>query len=383
MKKHILFLVHGMGSYGKYEDGKWVQDTEGWFKEAEKTLRDIYDEFAKNEPKLGAGRTFDECFSIERVIYDDFMEHYRVAWKKQSESWTAFPNDNGVTKAVTKFFKGNKDDAFLWTHAADVLLYTSPLVEPVIWTSVGGQILKALKKHHDNLALGDWSVIAHSLGTAVANSTLQRLRATAAQDPALGAVLSPPRVVCMVANVARALADPSQAYGDMIAPEGNLGVQHYLSCSHNLDPFTRIRPFAPNGPKWMNPNRYAALNDLSGFYLADEFIDWVQDWNDFDKFGAVVPHGFSHYMRQPRVAAQLWPRLMGRSPSEIPNLEGAVRTANEQLVLATIGDHVRKKLEQEVRQRLEAALGGITLPTTKEDFATLLPAVLRQLKGFP
>jgi pimeloyl-ACP methyl ester carboxylesterase len=382
MKKHILFLVHGMGSYGKFEDGKWVQDTEGWFKEAEKSVRDVYDEFVKDDPKLGQGRPFEDWFVIETIEYDSILEHYRSDWEYQAKTWDAFNFDSGLAQSVTEFFKGNTSKAFLWTHLADVLLYTSPLLNQFIWQYVADQFLNALRKHHQTLQLGAWSVIAHSLGTAVTNSALQRLFAVAGQTPDIGAVLIPPQVVCMAANVARALASPAEAYNDLIAPTGGLRVQHYLSCSHTLDPFCRIRPFAPNTASWLDPKRYAALSDLSGYYLADEFIDWVQDWNDFDKFAAVIPHGFSHYLRQPRVVAQLWPRLMGRIPAQFPNLESTVRQANDKLVQETVSDHIRKQLEQEVRQRLDGALGAIALPTKKEDVAKALTKLLPKLKGF-
>lgn len=251
-----------------------------------------------------------------------------------------------------------------------------------VWGHVAAQIEKVLRARHQSLELGAWSVLAHSLGTAVTSSALQRVFATARQDPEFGAVAIPPKVVCMAANVARGLTSAGEAYNPLIAPTGNLGIEHYLSCSHSLDPFCRIRPFQPNGPDWLDLERYNSLSDLSGYYLADEFIDWAQDWRSFDKFASVIPHGFSHYMRQPRVVAQLWPRLLGRIPSKYPELESNVRAANDKLVRDTVGDHIRKQLEQEVRQHLEGALGSIALPTTKEGVASALTDLLPKLKGF-
>jgi len=382
MGKHILFLVHGMGSYGTFKDGKWVQDTKGWFKEASKSLVDVYDTFIKNDPKLGRGVDFDDRFVIETIEFDSWLEHYRTDWEYQAGTWKAFNLDSGVAGKITEFFKGNTEKSFLWTHVADVLLYTSPLLKDAIHAHVAKQILDALRRHHQALSLDNWSILAHSLGTAVINNAIPALLAEASQDPELKAALVPPKVICMAANVARSLSPPQAAYSDRLVPSGPLGVGHYLNCSHTLDPFCRIRPFQPSDPKWVDAPGYVPLTGLSGYYLADEFIDWAQDWNNFDKLASVVPHGFSHYMRQPKVVAQLWPRLRGRLPSESPNLESAVRDANEKLVRDTVGDHLRLKLEQEVRQRLEGALGDTPLPTTKEEVARLLPTLLGKLKGF-
>lgn len=382
MGKHILFLVHGMGSYGAFKDGKWVQDTKGWFAEARKSLVEVYDTFIKNDPKLGKGVDFDDRFVVETIEFDSFLERYRTDWEYQAGTWKAFDLDDGVAGKITDFFKGNTDKSFLWTHVADVLLYTSPLLQDAIHPHVARQILEALRKHHQALRLDNWSILAHSLGTAVINNAIPALMAEAKQDPELDAALIPPKVIGMVANVARALSPPAAAYSDRLVPDGPLNVGHYLNCSHTLDPFCRIRPFQPSDPKWVKAAGYVPLTGLSGYYLADEFIDWVQDWNNFDKLASVVPHGFSHYMRQPRVVAELWPRLRGRRPSESPDLESTVREANEKLVRETVGDHLRQKLQQEVRQRLEGALGDMALPTTKEEVAKLLPTLLGKLKGF-
>lgn len=382
MGKHILFLVHGMGTYGAVKDGKWVQDTEGWFAEARKSLVEIYEAFIKDDPKLGKGVDFDDRFVIETIEFDSWLERYRTDWAYQAETWKAFDFDDGVAGKINDFFRGNTDKAFLWTHVADVLLYTSPLLKDAIHPYVAKQILVALRKHHKAGTLENWSILAHSLGTAVINNTIPALMAEIEEDQDLKAVLVPPKIICMVANVARALSSPAAAYNDRLVPAGALGVGHYLNCSHTLDPFCRIRPFQPTDPKWVNAPGYVPLTGLSGYYLADEFIDWVQDWNNFEKLASVVPHGFSHYMRQPKVVAQLWPRLRARLPSESPNLESAVRDANEKLVRDTVGDHLRQKLEQEVRQRLEGALGETSLPTTKEEVAKLLPTLLGKLKGF-
>lgn len=382
MGKHIIFLVHGMGSYGKFEDDKWVLDKEGWFKEASDALREVYDAFIKDEPDLGRGKDFDQRFAIEFVEYDFYMEGYRDAWEAQAETWDAFPIENGIAKAVTKFFKGNSDDAFFWTHVADVLLYLSPLIEDAVYVRVAKQIFEALKKYHTAGTLDSWSIIAHSLGTAVTSESLQRILRDIDQDPELRVAAPAPQVVCMAANVSRALAPGSAAYNAVITPTGGFGVQRYISCSHKLDPFCRIRPFKPTDPAWTGSFRYSDLNKLSDYYLLKELLDWGIDRENFDKAAAVVPHQFRHYMRQPEVVAQLWPLLLEKEPVDFPDLEKTVREKNLADVLKEITKPELEKLKKRLEETLDAALDDIgPLADAKVVVANALPKLLRKLEG--
>jgi len=380
--RHILFLVHGMGVYGKVEDGRYKPDTAKWFDDAKAGLVKIYDEFIK-DTIVGDGAEFDDLFVVEPIEYDSQLETYRAAWEEQAKMWKVFGLDSGFAATIRKFFEGNSDDAFLWTHVADVLLYTARLNQDAIHPYVALQILQKLRERHQAADLGDWSIVAHSLGTAVMNDAAPKLFADAKADPVLSAVLTPPQVICMAANVARALSPPERAYDPLLCPSGPEGVLNYLSLSHTLDPFTRIRPFRPpvDGPPWSS-HRYVALSGLSGYYLANEFIDWAQHYDQFDKFAAIVPHGFDHYMRQPKVVAQLWPRLRGFEPWEVPGIEEKVRESNEKLVRKAIEEPLRQALEQEVRKRLEGALASVSIPDSVNDLVKRLPDVLRMLKGF-
>lgn len=382
MGKHILFLVHGMGSYGKFEDGKWVQDTDGWFKEASDALREAYDDFIKDDPDLGRGKDFDKRFAIEFVEYDFYMEGYRRDWEAQAGTWNAFPIDNNIANAVTEFFQGNSDEAFFWTHVADVLLYLSPLIEDAVYVRVAKQILEALKKYHTAGSLDSWSIIAHSLGTAVTSESLQRILRDIDQNAELRVAAPAPQVVCMAANVSRALAPGSAAYNAVITPTGGFGVQRYISCSHSLDPFCRIRPFKPTDPAWTGSFRYSDLNKLTDYYLLKELLDWGVDRENFDKAAAVIPHQFRHYMRQPQVVARLWPLLFGKEPVDFPDLEKTVRDKNLADVLGAITEPKLEEIKKRLKETLDAALNDLgQIADAKVAVANALPKLLRKLEG--
>jgi hypothetical protein len=382
MGKHILFLVHGMGSYGKYENGEWASDKDGWFKEATDALRGVYDEFIKDDPDLGHGEEFDTRFAVEFVEYDSYMEGYRHAWETQAGTWDAFPIEEGIAKAVAEFFKGNSDDAFFWTHVADVLLYLSPLVKDALHVHVGKQIFKALQTYHKALTLDSWSIIAHSLGSAVVSNSLQLILRDIDQDAELRVAAPSPLVVCMAANVARLLSPAAAAYNAVITPTGDFGVQRYVSCSHELDPFCRVRLFQPTDPQWTESWRYSDLNELSDYYLLAELADWAIDRENFDKAVAIVPHQFRHYMRQPKVVAQLWPLLLSKEPVDFQDLEEKVREKNLAKVLEVITAPKLEEIRKRVEETLKAALNAVGQPSdVKAAVANALPKILHKLEG--
>ena len=75
MRKHVLFLVHGMGD-NVNADGS-VET--GWADNAEKTLKDLYDgyQILKSVP-------FDERFEVVAINYDTVFNNLLKRWAEQS-----------------------------------------------------------------------------------------------------------------------------------------------------------------------------------------------------------------------------------------------------------------------------------------------------------
>lgn len=353
MAKHIIFLVHGMGRYGTYDaSGVYKPDQKGWFDDAEAGLGAVYDRFMKDG--LPGKPAFKDLFTVVRVEYDSVLDHFRHAWEVQAKDWSKLGVSTGFISSIRKFFEGNNDQAFLWTHLADVALYMAPTVRAQVQVHVATQIVEALATAAKAAELGAWSVIAHSLGTAVIHDTVGQLenlsQAPWAAD--LGPIPSP-RLLCMAANVARLLTEtPSSVYDDTLAPIGPGHPTWYMSCAHQLDPFTRVEPFNPTGRSWAGGG-YLGLSGLDDYYLTAAVIEWLKAGESLDKFAAIVPHGFLHYMRQPPVAARLWPLLLSLDPSDYPNLQA-------QIEAAYAGDS-RNDLKTGLGQQLTAALGALHL----------------------
>jgi hypothetical protein len=265
---------------------------------------------------------------VKPIIYDHILERYRAAWDKQADDWNALGVGSGFVEAVKSFMQGNKDEAFFWTHLVDVALYMATTVRTAVQTSVARQIVDVIVETTGKAEWDGWSVIAHSLGTAVTHHALDRLgelSERAADFDAVGA--PPPRAVCMAANVARVCTypkDEGRLYAGKLSPIGPPNPNWYLSCRHRLDPFMIVKPFNASGDDWAPP-AFADLSGLDVYYLADELLDWLGNPDDGEKFAAIVPHGFEHYMRQPAVAAVLWPRLLSERQSEFgPKIAAAV-----------------------------------------------------------
>jgi len=342
--KHLIFLVHGMGRYGVFEDGAFKPNQKGWFAEAVSALRSSYDTFAKTG--IGGGVDFDQRFDVVPILYDDVFEHVRTAWAKQAEAWTQLGLTSGFIGQVRQVLEQKDKDAFLWTHAADVAFYAIPIVRENVKLAVVDQMLAELSKRISAGPFDSWTIIGHSLGTAVVHDSMRLLQHRAIET---FQQWLPPRGVCMIANVARALSDKdATAYDEVMAPTDPTWERpgYYLNINHALDPFTRIDPFAPTTGGWVAPgSRYRNLSGLKDFLLTKEVIDWAEDRTDMDKFAALVPHGFTHYLRQPRVVSNLWCALLAKNVQIYGHgIETAVSGANQHVLRKDMGDFLEGEL---------------------------------------
>lgn len=347
MAKHLIFLVHGMGRYGHVDGGKFKPDTAGWFASARAALKDNYDTFIKGG--MGLGVPFEDRFEVADVVYDDVFEKIRTAWSKQAEGWKLLGLDTGFIGKIQSVLQQKDEDNFLWTHVADVAFYALPLTRDAVKMHVVSQMLDKLAKVIGDGPFDSWSVVAHSLGTAVVHDSLLILQHRAQKQ--FGDWL-PPRSLCMIANVARALTNnDTTCYDEVIAPTGPGHPDYYLNANHELDPFTRIDPFRPTSGGWVAPgSRYRDVSGLSDFLLAKELVDWAQDWSDFSKFAALIPHGFTHYLRQPDVTLNLWCSVLSRPPSQFLAVKEAVRQANTAKLRDDIAADLRGELSHLVSQ---------------------------------
>lgn len=328
MADHI-FLIHGMGDYGA-----------DWADETVKQLK----AFCKDYSKPG-NLSFEERYKFIPLNYSKVISDLLQAWAKNAAEVTRVTQIAGA-KPVKQLLSwlDNPDDFeedFFWTHAFDVMLYyCSPMIRDAVKVNVARQMFENLPEEGD----GTWSIIAHSLGTAVAHDTLQAW-ATQELFPGGGTLDQHrrPFMLQMIANVSRILETSPQVFDSKVRP--GEACLYYHSAYHPLDPFTRIRPFTPVA--WPEPEH------RGDFLLSQLPLDFIQEANI---------HGLEHYLRHPDVVVPLLRRLSGK---------GFVPVAMEKKYREAFKPHgelTDKKLV-ELRKKIEDA--GVKLP---ENWMALLIA---------
>lgn len=288
MAQHVIFLVHGAGTYTK--DGKPDKNAD-WFKSAKKTIKSTFKESVALK-----GEKFDDWFTFEPVVYDDFFHRLVSDWATGAKLYSPIFGAGTFGRTLFEFFDGAADieDNFLWTNAADLFLYSafgtgSRLVRPAVISKVREQITGGLKKHKGKR----WSVIAHSLGTAVTHDALAQL-AKSEEFSLAGKA----EVVAMIANLSKTLESATfggEVYKSKVRPGGI--TESYLSAVHQFDPVSLFQQFdPPNDVGWASRHGFNKVHGLDHFYLDG-------DDDDIGELSLANPitHDFDHYFQHPKV----------------------------------------------------------------------------------
>lgn len=270
-----LFLLHGMGKH----DG-------GWEESVVEVLRDIYGRY-----RVSTAIGFEERFKVVALGYDDILRELLDLWQKQADGVGVLAEgvDAGQVESLVGRLREVDPDEFEWSHAADVLLYRLFFdVRQTVKTTIARQIAEEIVDLNANET---WSVIAHSLGTAVAHDALDTLwRGQLPGGGATGfsAAQNKAQLVMMVANVSRVLETSPDVYESTVKPgdsnDEDCGCFHYLTVRHALDPFTIPRRFDPLD--WPRPDSIERKR-----YLPVR----VQHLSEANV------HGFEHYLKNPAV----------------------------------------------------------------------------------
>lgn len=283
---HRLFLVHGMG----------VHD-EAWAEEVVDLLRSLYGEY----PRLNS-LDFDVRIDPVPIRYDDIfvetLEQFQGG-ATSIEDLLGDVNADEVGDLVNWFEDAADSDNFLWTHAADVILYRLfSLIRQRVKTRVALRLAEGIH----SLPPGEtrWSVLAHSLGTAVVHDSLDMLMTGQLPGDDLPGGFAPDQaqanLVMMVSNVSRVLQTNPPAYESVVMPgaagQAKRGCIFYFNVRHSLDPFSIPKKFDPQD--WPDPDTAAA-----GLYRSFE-VNHIQEGNI---------HGLKHFLRNPEVHVPLFRTL--------------------------------------------------------------------------
>lgn len=321
MQRHLIFMVHGMGIHPP-----------GWSNDAWKTLRTAYSALDRSH-----FWPWEEAFEPVEIVYDDCFEDIRQRWREDADAVLGQLADAGLQKsAITTLADTARrlgEDDFVTTHMLDVVMYWSlKTVREQVKTRVGRQITDRLEQRPTGTP---WSIIAHSLGTAVTHDTLHAL---AVANDAANTALRRAQLLMTLANVSRTLQTDIRAYASRVRPAapGKPGIlKRYLNVHHRWDPIPAFWPFEPHDD-WPDPaaRRDSRYREITLTALSD----------------GLNVHSLEHHLRDPACYVPLFRELT--MPELIDDTEAQSLQADFlQQHPQGAQDAARRKLEKLARKK--------------------------------
>lgn len=281
---HKIALVHGMGEHGT-----------NWSAAVQEQIKQQYEQI-----KSPLTRGFDDAFEFVEVCYDSVFDAQRQRWKAQSDEVLENLKIGGISSgALNELLEATSSlgkDNFFTTHILDVVLYKwFPLIGEEVRLTVAETFLEIAK------STDDWSIIAHSLGTAVTHDTIQAMFTQQVDGKLLPRSYRPDNI-WMVANVSRIVSE-NQVYRSLVKP--TLLIEHglceeYFNAQHEYDPFPMVKPFQSD-----HPDAKVWIEEAGGLYLHVPLKG--QNTTELNV------HGFSHYLAIPGMFVPLMRSLAGRN----------------------------------------------------------------------
>lgn len=314
-----IFLVHGMG----HHPANWHADTEA-------KLRTLYARYER----LSAV-PFDNRFKIVPIQYDNVFRNLVKQWQQNAQALGQVAAGVGANEveSLVGWLKNAAvtDNNVVWTHAADVLLYRLFFtVRQEVKTSVARDIATEL---NNSTGVENWSVIAHSLGTAVVHDALDML---STGQPVHGAATglearhSQALLLAMVANVSRVLQTQPKVYDGTVKPgiagQAGRGCLNYMTVRHILDPFCIPKMFRPTA--WPDPT-----SEQDGAY----------QYVEIDHIHQVNVHDIGHYLDNPLVHIPLFRKLTYQRSIKIAEEKSAIDSFPK---FGNVGDNVGVRIKE-------------------------------------
>jgi hypothetical protein len=327
MAKPVVILVHGMG-----------QHSPGWSASVRSTLVEVAGQYAFFR---GPGKALDKRVTFEEIGYDDIFDRTVAGWTDTAGELRNLPGDQIWLHDVVDWMDRADDTTrgLILSHAMDVVLYRfHPAIRSLVQTTVIDQLGTAIDRafsHDPNTRV---SVIAHSLGTAVAHDALHHLASHpwGGRPSGFAPNLWRPVSITMLANTSR-LLEGSVRQADSVVRPGPSGDRdsyclRFNQFHHDMDPVT-----------WPKPP------DLTSFdqsRVTDRSVDHYHDPN---------VHGFAHYLAHPAVHIPVLESIVSPravSPSEeldaladFPQVDGPIGDVLDPYVAAL--DRVREVMGED------------------------------------
>jgi hypothetical protein len=309
--KHLIFLAHGMGDFKP-----------GWSQSAQQTLRDQYATY-----KQLKFIPFGQRFEFVELNYNHEFEALREMWRKMAknlgdaliggspgEVGKKKPEDKEVVARLNEVATTTNKNVFLNTHVVDALLYfAARQTAATVRESIRKDILSALKKQSDANETLNWSIITHSLGTAVVHDALHEAYSDAptARGARL-AGLTRASCVAMIANVSRLLEWDIDVFLSCTKPGcpdlPDAACRTFINAHNIFDPFTHPKPFTP-AAHWPSLG-IRALGLFQNVQISS--IEAPEKIHDLD-----------HYLRNPQVHGPIFNALVGQEVLDRDTIDDA------------------------------------------------------------
>ncbi len=289
MPKHVLFLVHGMGD-----------TVPGWSTPVQELIKQKYQLY-----KISKIKKFDNNFVFKELNYNYVFEGHIEKWKESASAVTNILEASGIESELLSTLEGFSSKAarkeFASTHLLDVVLYRFMKgIKSQVISHISEQLVGKL---NETSTVPTYSIICHSLGTAVMHDVMQA-NLTTDHFP-LSTAHGVPEVYMTLANVSRVLEDSdTNVYTSAVRPRLKdknrlCGCNQFINVAHKLDPFTMVRTFNPawkkGSAKPLNNLKYDSYQQLS--------ISGITGAN---------PHDFEHYLEHPGTHVPLFRNLISK-----------------------------------------------------------------------
>lgn len=280
---NVLFLVHGMGT-----NVDAAAEPAAWFKEVEAALHAAWKRFPSLEDE-----NFSDYIELCPLSYDQRFRQYTSRLASAGEKLRGKIGDASYAQALAAVAGAGADDEanFLWANVMDVVLYRlggdfNIEVQVALQLQLAEKVREA--KTARTGAPVQFSMLAHSLGTAVAHGMLQRLALGAIGESEYFKLGHELRLRCYMtlANTSRVLFRPKGSIYDKTLVRPGKYVDRFINVSHAADPVPAPFRFTPK--TW-------------GAGYREIVLEHYRDPN---------LHAFMHYLEHPAVTGALFQELV-------------------------------------------------------------------------
>lgn len=317
MPKTVVFFVHGIGQHAR-----------GWSRAPDGPIAALQAAMAHYPDCFPAGKKLDDFLDLVEVRYDDIFDQVIDTFQELGRSLPANSGFSWLNAVRELFASVDKNKDLFLRYGGDVLLYCGfDLVARAVRLRVNSVIATKIYRVYLDAAgtpgnVPRLAVVAHSLGTTVAQDALFQLAQAKWDDDVVevankrpdleanpnlsgaerddyqavvsGARANPDRPVpvgldalILVSNTYPLLKQVPGEYALQKTASGAFDCANVYNINHALDPVSRI------GGGSANPNPRADWNNITIRHVHEANI-----------------HGYGHYLSNPAVHGPLFWRLI-------------------------------------------------------------------------